>query len=60
MTLTGTKKHVQVLERARLVVIQKVLAREKLQARETRLKAAAEWLEAHRKLFAASDEIFAT
>lgn len=53
MTLTGMKKHVQVLERAGLVVTQKV-GRVRSCALGTRgLTAEAEWIEAHRKLFEA-------
>ncbi|WP_066799770.1 ArsR/SmtB family transcription factor [Sphingomonas soli] len=53
MTLTGVKKHVQVLERAGLVVTQKVgrVRTCKLGARG--LAAEAEWIEARRKLFEA-------
>ena len=61
MTLTGMKKHVQVLERAGLVVTRKV-GRVRTCTLGTRgLEAEAEWIEAHRKLFearfAALDEI---
>ena len=53
MTLTGMKKHVQVLERAGLVVTQKV-GRVRTCTLGTRgLKAEAEWIEAHRMLFEA-------
>jgi len=53
MTLTGMKKHVQVLERAGLVVTQKV-GRVRTCALGTRgLEAEAAWIEAHRKLFEA-------
>lgn len=53
MTLTGMKKHVQVLERAGLVVTQKV-GRVRTCTLGTRgLKAEAEWIEAHRQLFEA-------
>lgn len=53
MTLTGMKKHVQVLERAGLVVTQKV-GRVRICALGKRgLKAEAEWIEAHRLLFEA-------
>lgn len=53
MSLTGIKKHVQVLERAGLVVTQKVgrVRTCKLGSRD--LKAEAEWIEAHRRLFEA-------
>lgn len=61
MTLTGMKKHVQVLERAGLVVTRKV-GRVRTCTLGTRgLGAEAAWIEAHRKLFearfAALDEI---
>ena len=53
MTLTGTKKHVQVLERAGLIATQKV-GRVRICTLGTRgLRAEAEWIEAHRKLFEA-------
>lgn len=53
MTLTGMKKHVQVLERAGLVVTQKV-GRVRVCKLGTRgLAAEAAWIEAHRKLFEA-------
>jgi DNA-binding transcriptional ArsR family regulator len=53
MTLTGMKKHVQVLERAGLVVTQKV-GRVRTCTLGTRgLTAEAEWIEARRKLFEA-------
>jgi DNA-binding transcriptional ArsR family regulator len=51
MTLTGMKKHIQVLERAGLVVTQKI-GRVRTCALGTRgLRAEAEWIEAHRQLF---------
>ncbi|WP_431471064.1 ArsR/SmtB family transcription factor [Sphingosinithalassobacter sp. LHW66-3] len=51
MTLTGMKKHVQILERAGLVVTRKV-GRVRTCALGTRgLEAEAAWIEAHRKLF---------
>ena len=51
MTLTGMKKHVQVLERAGLVVTHKV-GRVRTCTLGTRgLTAEAEWIEAHRQLF---------
>ncbi|AJP72486.1 ArsR/SmtB family transcription factor [Sphingomonas hengshuiensis] len=61
MTLTGMKKHVQVLERAGLVVTQKV-GRVRTCTLGTRgLAAEAAWIEAHRRLFedrfSALDEI---
>jgi len=53
MTLTGMRKHVQVLERAGLVVTRKV-GRVRTCTLGTRgLRAEAEWIEAHRKLFEA-------
>ncbi len=53
MTLTGMKKHVQVLERAGLVVTQKV-GRVRTCTLGTRgLAAEAEWIEAQRRLFEA-------
>jgi len=51
MTLTGMKKHVQVLERAGLVVTQKVGRVRTCKLGERGLKAEAEWIELHRKLF---------
>ena len=56
MTLTGMKKHVQVLERAGLVVTQKVGRVRICKLGERGLKAEAEWIEAHRKLFEARFE----
>ena len=61
MTLTGMKKHVQVLERAGLVITHKV-GRVRTCALGSRgLEAEAQWIEAHRQLFearfAALDEI---
>ena len=53
MTLTGMKKHVQVLERAGLVVTQKVGRVRTCRLGKHGLKAEAEWIEAHRKLFEA-------
>lgn len=53
MTLTGMKKHVQVLERAGLVVTQKVGRVRSCTLGKGGLKAEAEWIEAHRKLFEA-------
>lgn len=56
MTLTGMKKHVQVLERAGLVVTRKI-GRVRTCTLGTRgLAAEAEWIEAHRKLFEARFE----
>ena len=61
MTLTGMKKHVQVLERAGLVVTQKVGRVRTCTLGARGLSAEAEWIEARRKLFearfAALDEI---
>ena len=51
MTLTGMKKHIQVLERAGLVVTQKVGRVRTCKLGKRGLKAEAEWIEAHRKLF---------
>ena len=56
MTLTGMKKHVQVLERAGLVVTQKVGRVRTCRLGERGLRAEAEWIEAHRKLFEARFE----
>ncbi|WP_404333382.1 ArsR/SmtB family transcription factor [Sphingomonas sp. MMS12-HWE2-04] len=53
MTLTGMKKHVQVLERAGLVVTQKVGRVRSCTLGKRGLKAEAEWIEAHRRLFEA-------
>ena len=61
MTLTGMKKHVQVLQLAGLVVTQKVGRVRTCRLGKRGLKAEAEWIEAHRKLFearfAALDEL---
>ena len=61
MTLTGMKKHVQVLERAGLVVTRKVGRVRTCRLGKRGLGAEAEWIEAHRKLFearfAALDEV---
>jgi DNA-binding transcriptional ArsR family regulator len=61
MTLTGIKKHVQVLEQAGLVVTKKVGRVRVCTLGERGLQAEAEWIEAHRRLFearfAALDEI---
>jgi DNA-binding transcriptional ArsR family regulator len=56
MTLTGMKKHVQVLERAGLVVTQKIGRVRTCQLGKHGLKAEAEWIDAHRKLFEARFE----
>lgn len=53
MTLTGMKKHVQVLERAGLVTTQKVGRVRTCRLGQRGLEAEAEWIEAHRKLFEA-------
>lgn len=53
MTLTGMKKHIQVLERAGLVVTQKVGRVRTCRLGQRGLQAEAEWIEAHRKLFEA-------
>lgn len=57
MTLTGMKKHVQVLERAGLVVTQKVGRVRTCKLGKDGLQAEAEWIEAHRKLFEARFEV---
>jgi DNA-binding transcriptional ArsR family regulator len=53
MTLTGMKKHIQVLERAGLVVTQKVGRVRTCRLGKRGLNAEAQWIEAHRQLFAA-------
>ena len=53
MTLTGMKKHVQVLERAGLVVTQKVGRVRTCRLGKRGLDAEAAWIEAHRRLFEA-------
>jgi DNA-binding transcriptional ArsR family regulator len=53
MTLTGIKKHVQVLERAGLVVTRKVGRVRTCRLGQRGLAAEAEWIEAHRRLFEA-------
>ena len=53
MTLTGMKKHVSVLEVARLVTTEKVGRVRTCRLGERGLEAEAEWIEAHRKLFEA-------
>ena len=53
MTLTGMKKHIQVLERAGLVVTQKIGRVRICKLGKSGLRAEAEWIEAHRKLFEA-------
>ncbi|MBP1853239.1 ArsR/SmtB family transcription factor [Rhizobium halophytocola] len=61
MTLTGMKKHVQVLERAGLVVTQKVGRVRTCRLGRRGLAAEAAWIDEHRRLFearfAALDEI---
>lgn len=56
MTLTGIKKHVQVLERAGLVVTQKVGRVRTCKLGKRGLEAEAAWIEAHHKLFEARFE----
>ena len=56
MTLTGMKKHVQVLERAGLVVTQKVGRVRTCRLGKRGLEAEAEWIEGHRRLFEARFE----
>lgn len=53
MTLTGMKKHVQVLERAGLVVTRKVGRVRTCTLGETGLQAEAAWIEGRRGLFEA-------
>ena len=53
MTLTGMKKHIAVLERAGLVVTEKVGRVRTCKLGQRGLEAEAEWIEAHRKLFEA-------
>ena len=53
MTLTGMKKHVQVLERAGLVTTRKVGRVRTCRLGEGALAAEAEWIDAQRKLFEA-------
>ena len=53
MTLTGMKKHVSVLERAGLVITEKVGRVRTCKLGQSGLAAEAEWIEAHRKLFEA-------
>jgi DNA-binding transcriptional ArsR family regulator len=56
MTLTGMKKHVAVLERAGLVMSQKVGRVRTCKLGQGGLQAEAEWIEAHRRLFEARFE----
>ena len=53
MTLTGIKKHVDVLEQAGLVTTEKVGRVRTCKLGQAGLRAEAEWIEAHRKLFEA-------
>lgn len=53
MTLTGMKKHVQILERAGLVITQKVGRVRRCTLGTRGLAAEAAWIEAHRQLFTA-------
>jgi len=53
MTLTGMKKHVAVLERAGLVVTEKVGRVRTCRLGQRGLEAEAEWIEAHRRFFEA-------
>lgn len=53
MTLTGMKKHVAVLERAGLVVTEKIGRVRTCRLGQGGLAAEAEWIEAHRQLFEA-------
>ena len=56
MTLTGMKKHVAVLERAGLVVTEKVGRVRTCRLGQGGLDAEAHWIEAHRQLFEARFE----
>lgn len=56
MTLTGIKKHVQVLERAGLVFTQKIGRVRTCRLGKRGLNAEAAWIETHRKLFEARFE----
>jgi DNA-binding transcriptional ArsR family regulator len=53
MTLTGMKKHIAVLERAGLVMTEKVGRVRTCRLGQGGLAAEAQWIEAHRKLFEA-------
>jgi len=53
MTLTGMKKHIAILERAGLVVTEKVGRVRTCKLGQHGLAAEAGWIEAHRKLFEA-------
>ena len=56
MTLTGMKKHVAVLERAGLVITEKVGRVRTCRLGRSNLEAEVEWMEAYRKLFEARFE----
>jgi DNA-binding transcriptional ArsR family regulator len=56
MTLTGMKKHIAVLERAGLVITEKVGRVRTCKLGQTGLEAEAQWIEAQRKLFEARFE----
>ncbi len=56
MTLTGMKKHVQVLQRAGLIVTQKIGRVRTCALAKRGLEAEAAWIEARRKLFEARFE----
>jgi len=51
MTLTGMKKHIAVLERAGLVISEKVGRVRTCKLGPSGLEAEAKWIEAHRRLF---------
>ena len=53
MTLTGMKKHVAVLERAGLVITEKVGRVRTCRLGQRDLAAEAQWIDAHRRLFEA-------
>lgn len=53
MTLTGMKKHVQVLERAGLVMTRKVGRVRSCQLGTRELEAEAQWIEGYRRVFEA-------
>lgn len=57
MTLTGMRKHIQVLERAGFVVTQKVGRVRTCKLGKRDLKVEAGWIEAHRKLFEARFDV---
>ena len=60
MTLTGMKKHVQVLERAGLVMTRKVGRVRTCELGKRGLEAEAAWIEGYRKLFEARFEALDT